>query len=119
VLANSPNGSTTSTLPTFNALSNVALACVTRTAACAVLFTATTPSGGTRPTNLLQALANLVKSPSFPGYPAPGEDPVFALSLLTPVHQPALPLRPTSWLIFLKITGVSPHPERPMRVSVR
>ena len=105
VLANLPNGSRTSTLPTFNALSNVALACVTSSAACATLFTATTPAGGARPTNLLQALANLVKSPSFPGYPAPTQDPVFGLSLLTPAHQPALPARPTSWLIFLKITG--------------
>jgi hypothetical protein len=32
-------------------------------------------------------------------------DPVFQLSLLNPIYQPALTHRPTNWLLFLKITG--------------
>jgi hypothetical protein len=105
VLASSPNGTETSTLATFDSLCNVVASCVTDAATCAALFAATTPPGGTPPGDLLQALANLVKNPAFPGYETGAQDPVFLLSTLDPVYQPALAQRPTSWLLFLKITG--------------
>jgi hypothetical protein len=54
---------------------------------------------------VLQAIANIVKNPSYPGYPSNAQDPVFLLSQLRPIYQPALAQRPTSWLLFLKITG--------------
>jgi hypothetical protein len=105
VLASSPNGDETSTLATFNSLSNVVASCVFRASACTELFAATTPSGEPGPTNVLQAMANIVKNPSYPGFPADRDDPVFQLSLVSPANQPALTRRPTSWLLFLKITG--------------
>jgi hypothetical protein len=100
-----PNGSYTSTFPTFNSLANVVASCVANATNCASLFAATTPAGQAAPTNTLQAMANLVKYPAYPGYPADALDPVYLLSQANSVYQPALPHRPTSWLLFLKITG--------------
>ena len=54
---------------------------------------------------MLQAIANIVKNPSYPGYPLNDKDPLFQLSQLRPIYQPALTHRPTNWLLFLKITG--------------
>ncbi len=105
VLSMLPNGMETSTLMTFNSLTNVVAGCVTDSANCSTLFQATTPAGGPPPANVLQAIANLVKNPSYPGYPTNADDPVFMLSQANPVYQPALPNRPTNWLLFLKITG--------------
>ena len=105
VLASAPNGMETSTFATFNSLANVVAGCVTDALACTNLFAATTPPGGSPPTNVLQAIANIVKYPSYPGYPTDADDPVFLLSQVNPVYQPALMHRPTSWLLFLKVTG--------------
>ena len=104
VLAAIPNGPKTSTLATFNSLSNVVASCVADGQSCAALFAATTPPGGSAPRNVVQALANLVQNPSYPGYPD-DPDPVFDLSTVETVYEPALTARPTSWLLFLKITG--------------
>lgn len=105
VLDSSPNGIETSTLRTFNSLANVVAGCVADARICAKLFDATTRPGGSPPRNVLQALANLVKDPSYPGYPTDADDPIFLLSQATPIYQPALEHRPTNWLLFLKITG--------------
>jgi hypothetical protein len=105
VLASTPNGTDTSTLPTFNSLTNVVASCVAAASSCAKLFAAATPPGQAAPTNLLQAMANIVKNPSYPGFPVDADDPVFMLSQVSPNNQPALIRRPTSWLLLLKITG--------------
>jgi len=105
ILARTPNGTETSTLPTFNSLTNVVQSCVVNTNNCKKLFSATTPAGGPAPTNVLQAVANIAKYPSYPGYPDNARDPLFQLSSVTPVDTPALADRPTSWLLFLKFTG--------------
>ncbi len=106
VVVNSlPNGTDTSTLATFNSLSNVVASCVAQARNCDTLFEVTTPPGGSRPPNVLQAIANIVKNPSYPGYPSNAQDPIFLLSRLRPIYQPALAQRPTSWLLFLKVTG--------------
>lgn len=104
VLALTPNGTETSTLATFNSLTNVVASCVADAQNCTKLFDAATPAGGSAPTNVLQAVANIVKSPSYPGYPS-ADDPLFMLSQVNPVYQPALTQQPTNWLLFLKITG--------------
>jgi len=107
VLALVPNGSETSTLATFNSLTNAVASCVAVASNCSTLFAATTPAGGIPPANVLQALANLVKYPSFvqpDGSPAP-DDPIFDLSQDREIYSPFLSARPTSWLLFLKITG--------------
>ncbi|MCA9457650.1 MAG: hypothetical protein KC587_13370 [Nitrospira sp.] len=105
VLFNKPNGTETSTYPTFNSLTNVVAGCVADDANCQALFVATTPEGGPPPTTVLQAVANIAKYPSYPGYPTDTDDPLFQLSLLDPVNQPALTKRPTSWLLFIKFNG--------------
>jgi hypothetical protein len=105
VLARRPNGTETSTLPTFNSLTNVVASCVAAANNCTKLFEATTPAGGSAPTNVLQAIANIAKYPSYPGYPNNARDPLFQLSNVTPVYTPVLADRPTSWLLFLKFTG--------------
>jgi hypothetical protein len=104
-LASSPNGLETTTLATFNSLANVVLACVTKAGDCVRLFAATTAAGEAPPETVLAALANLVKHPSYPGYLVAALDQIFTLASRDPVNQPALTARPTSWLLFLKITG--------------
>ena len=105
VLASTPNGTETSTFPTFNSLANVVASCVADAENCAKLFEAATSPGGSAPGNVLQAVANIVKNPSYPGYPSDADNPVFLLSQANPIYQPALSQRPTNWLLFLKITG--------------
>lgn len=105
VLSSLPNGTETSTFATFNSLTNVVAGCVADAAVCGRLIAAATPTGQPAPANTLQALSNVVKYPSFAGYPRDDDDPLFLLSLLHPIYQPALEHRPTSWLLFLKITG--------------
>ncbi|MET0167456.1 MAG: hypothetical protein ABW318_20955, partial [Vicinamibacterales bacterium] len=105
VLASIPNGSKTSTLPTFNSLSNVIAACIANAHYCTRLLEAARSAGGAVPTNVLQAVANIVRNPAYPGYPSNADDPLFLLAQVHPVYQPALTQRPTNWLLFLKFTG--------------
>ncbi|OWT68183.1 MULTISPECIES: hypothetical protein [unclassified Achromobacter] len=104
-LASSPNGDETSTQATFNSLANVVAACVASQGDCTKLFAAATPAGGKTPADVLQALSNLVKSPSYPGYPDDAADPIFLLAQGSPAHYLGLTARPTNWLLFLKTTG--------------
>ena len=105
ILSSTPNGKETLTYATFNSLTNVVAACVAADANCAALITAATPAGQPPPANVLQALANVVNYPAYPGYPDNNQDPIYLLSQVDPIYQPALGARPTSWLLFLKITG--------------
>jgi hypothetical protein len=105
VLSSSPNGSETSTLATFNSLSNAVAACTARARDCARLFRATAPPGGRPSRGVLQAVADVAKHPSYPGHRRVVGDPLFRLSLTQPVHQPALRQPPSSWLLFVKFTG--------------
>lgn len=107
VLNSSPNRTETSTLATFNSLANVVASCVADAESCAKLFKAATPAGEPAPANVLEALANIVKNPSYVGpddAPA-ADDPLFDLSLLRRIYQPVLQRPPTNWLLFLKLTG--------------
>jgi len=107
VLASLPNATETSTLATFNSLTNAVASCVAVANNCAKLFAAATPPGGPTPANVLQAVANGVKNPSYlkpNGTPAP-DDPLFDLSEQRKIYSPYLAQRPTNWLLFLKITG--------------
>jgi len=105
ILLNEPNGSDTSTYPSFNSLANVVAGCIASAANCTALFEATTPTGGAAPHNVLQAMANVARYPAYPNYPDNADDPLFLLSLASPVFQPALQERPTNWLLFIKFTG--------------
>ncbi|WP_299596757.1 hypothetical protein [uncultured Microbulbifer sp.] len=105
VLLHKPNGADTSTLATFNALSNAVAACVAHASNCETLFAITTPEGHTPVESVLLALANITKNPSFTNYEMTTADPLFGLSLLSPIYQPALTEQPGNWLLFLKFTG--------------
>src|SRR5262249_51448794 len=105
VINNLPNSTDTSTPATFNSLSNAVASCVAQASNCSKLLEAATPPGGSAAGNVLQAIANITRNPSYPGFPVNTTDPVFMLSLERPIYQPALSERPTSWLLFLKITG--------------
>lgn len=104
-IASSPNGDETSTLATFNSLANVVAACAAEHDNCAKLFAAAPSPGGTAPANVLQALSNIVKSPSYPGYPDDAADPLFSLAKASPANYLGLAARPNNWLLFLKVTG--------------
>lgn len=105
VLASTPNGAETSTLATFNSLANAVASCIADADNCVSLFRAAAPPGGPPAGSVLQAVANIVKYPSFPDDRQPLGDPVFQLSQLSAIYQPALAHAPTSWLLFLKFTG--------------
>lgn len=105
VLATSPNGRQTSTLATLNSLANVVASCVANRQSCATLLEVSSPPGGARSSDVLEAIANIVKYPSFPRAHMPAGDPILALSRLATVYRPALKHKPTSWLLFLKFTG--------------
>lgn len=105
ILRRKPNGGDTATYSTFNALSNVVAACIASAGNCDALFAVTTPAGEPEPETVLEALANLTRHPAYPNYPDNVDDPIYLLSLASPIYQPALGDRPTSWLLFLKFTG--------------
>jgi sugar lactone lactonase YvrE len=107
VLDRTPNGTETSTLATFNSLSNAVASCVAEQSNCEKLLKLATPAGEGKPKTVLQALANIVKNPSFltkDGGLA-SDDPLFDLSEQAKIYSPFLAQRPTNWLLFLKITG--------------
>lgn len=101
VLRLPPNGPETTALRTFNSLANVVAYCIATHVGCRELFDATTPPGGPRPKNVLQAVANVAK------YPWLNVDELFDLSFEQPVFDPALAQNqpPDAWTLFLKFTG--------------
>lgn len=105
VLRRTPNGMETSTFATFNSLTNVVAGCVADSVNCHALFAATSQPGEPATTTVLQAIANIMKSPAYPNYPSAADDPVYLLSLASPLYQPVLTERPTNWLLFIKFTG--------------
>src|SRR5262245_65360473 len=68
VLDSSPNGTETSALATFNALSNAVASCVADADNCTELFRAATPPGRGAPNNVLQTIATIVTNPATPDY---------------------------------------------------
>jgi hypothetical protein len=105
VLATTPNGLETSTLATFNSLANAVASCIADADNCTALLRAAAPPGGPPAGSVLEALANIVKYPSYADDRQTLGDPVFQLSQLSPIYQPARARAPTSWLLFLKFTG--------------
>jgi hypothetical protein len=104
VLDNGPNGSDTSTRATFYSMANIVASCVEDGHHCGDLFEYATPRNGVAPTTVLQALANMTKYPS--KRTISNSTGLFDLSLESPVYGPALSSAPSSWLLFIKFTGV-------------
>ncbi|MCW2968485.1 MAG: pknD [Solirubrobacteraceae bacterium] len=63
VLRSSPNGNETSTLRTFNSLANMIVPCAHSQGRCSQLFRLATPPRGAAPAGVLEAVANIARSP--------------------------------------------------------
>ncbi len=100
VLGLAPNGSRTSTLPTFNALANLVQACVAARRACPALLAAAPGSKGRPAPDTLQAIVNIARNPWR------NVDRLYHLSTQGPrSYRPALAETPATWTIALKFLG--------------
>ncbi|MES2394105.1 MAG: NHL repeat-containing protein [Acidobacteriota bacterium] len=88
-------------LPLLYTLADIAAACVNTngTGTCDTLFSATTPSGGTTPSNTIGALLSLAHTPS-QNVPA-----LFGLVLPSAPFQPSLATAPQDLAVSVKFTG--------------
>ena len=100
VLGESPNGLTTSALPTFNALANLVLGCVRDRAGCDAFFDAARPPRGPAPRQTLQAVADIARNPWH------NVEALFALLEAGPrPYQPSLLGAPDAWTLALRFRG--------------
>jgi len=94
------NGS--SPAPRVDSVANLLNACVAASPganACSSLFAATTPAGGSAPTNTLDALLNLVHNP------AGNVASLYGLSTGSTAYAPVLAAAPGDWTLFATYTG--------------
>ncbi len=102
VLKDAPNGTETSTVATFNSLSNMLPQCVRSSRHCSHLFELATPPGGSAPSGTLQAIADIARNP---GNNVKG---LFKLASSRPApYGPALGQgeRPDGWTVALRFDG--------------
>jgi streptogramin lyase len=95
-----PNGA--SPAARIYSVANLLNACVASSAsgnACSALFSATTPAGGSAPTNTLDATLNMVRNP------AVNVASLYALSSGSSAFAPALVAAPADWTLFVNYTG--------------
>lgn len=85
----------------INSLANLLNTCTTASspAGCSPLFSATTLTGATAPTNTLDAALNLVRNPGT------NVAALYTLSASNPAFTPALTAAPSDWTMFLNYTG--------------
>jgi len=107
-LATTPAGNGVVPQGEINTLGNILSACVNSDgtgASCGGLFAATTPTGGTAPTDTIQALLNITRSP------ANNVSTLFALSPASAPFQPTLSSVPNDWTLGVTYTGAGlSHP---------
>jgi sugar lactone lactonase YvrE len=102
VIRTRPNGLQTSTLRTFNSLSNMLIPCVRSSASCGWLFLQAKPPGKPMPRATLEAIADIARNPSH------NVGGLFDLARSAPqAYTPALTRlgRPDAWLIALRFYG--------------
>jgi hypothetical protein len=98
LLAGPPNGATTSTLAAFNTLADIVAGCVAgRT--CQSLFALAQPPGENQPTNTLEAVADIARTP---GHNVAG---LFALARAKQVYTPVLAAAPDAWTLAIRYDG--------------
>ncbi len=85
----------------INSLANLLNTCTaaTSTSGCTPLFTATTPTGGSAPTNTLDAALNLVRNPGT------NVAALYTQSTASTAFTPALTTAPSDWTMFINFTG--------------
>jgi streptogramin lyase len=94
------NGSSPATM--INAVANTLNACAMATptaSACTGLFSATTVSGASAPTDTLDAALNLVR------HPAANVSALYALATASSAFTPALATAPPDWTLSINFTG--------------
>jgi len=97
VLANSPNGNATETLPIFNTVANVLARCTRGTRAdCNRVFAAANPPGRARPGDTLAAAHNMARRPT--------HNLRRLFQLQRPVFRPRLRSAPGAWVLALVYT---------------
>ena len=103
-LAVTPAGNGVAPQATINTLANVLASCVNSNgtgAACSALFAAATPSGGTVPTDTLQAIYNIAS------HPGSQVSALFGLVAAGAPFQPSLDAVPNDWTVSLAYTTVT------------
>jgi streptogramin lyase len=101
-LAKTPAGNGVVSQCAINTLGNILSACVNSNGTgtpCGGLFAAATPAGGTAPTDTIQALFNITRSP------AKNVSTLFALPPPSPPFQPTLSSVPNDWTLGVTYTG--------------
>ncbi len=91
-----PNG--TSPAPNINSLANLLNSCTAGTG-CGALFSATTLSGGSAPTNTLDAALSLVRNPTA------NVAALFASSTASSAFAPTLSAAPSDWTLYVDYSG--------------
>ncbi len=115
VLRTRPNGSQTSTLRTFNTLSNMLVPCVRALGHCRRLFRLATAPGGTAPRGTLAAVAEIARNPWH------NVDRLFALARSGAApYRPALrrSKRPDAWTLALRFDGDGKTVSGPGNIAV-
>ncbi len=96
-----PTGATAPTTE-LNALADILAPCVNSnglTGECNTLFTDTTPGGGSRPANTIDAMLNIAQNP------ASNVSALFSLVTGTAPFQPTLAAAPNDWTVDIKYIG--------------
>jgi streptogramin lyase len=93
------NGSSPAAI--INSIANLLLACTSSSSGtpCTSLFFATTGTGGSVPTNTLDAVLNLVRNP------ATNVTTLFNLSTAAAAYSPKLSAAPPDWSLYVNYTG--------------
>ena len=98
VLTSAPNGNQTNAWRLTLSLANLLVTCVRDPqTACAALFNATTPPGGTRPANTIAAMLNIVR------YPTNQVQTIYDQAHASDVYQPPLEHVPAAWTLAVKV----------------
>ena len=83
----------------IQSLANAIHSCAATTASCTSLFAAATPSGGTAPTNTLDALFDIAQ------HPANNAAALYTLTQASNAYGPGLTVAPADWTLFFILTG--------------
>lgn len=98
-LLTEPNGTSTETLSTFNALGSIIAGCVAGTNDCDAFLDAATDAWGVRPATTWEAMATIPTNPS--GDP----EGIQAQVPATPLYTPSRTTAPAGWYLALKFWG--------------
>ena len=115
VLRTRPNGTETSTLRTFNSLSNMLIPCVRSSSSCGWLFLQAKPPGVPMPRGTLEAIADIARNPSH------NVGGLFDLARSAPqAYTPGLTRlgRPDAWLIALRFYGDGKQLDGPGNMAI-